>query len=232
MSKAESTTADFTPPGASGQPASPLEEIVADVLARLQGVTDQPDPKITCNSLIALLGPRSHALAIMVFCVLNLLPGPPGYSVVIGLAVMAFSVMMFFGSQIRLWAFVGDRRLPLKLVQLLLAFLAKFTGIVSKLSRPRIAWMASRPMTLFISIFAFLMGAAMLVPIPFTNTLPSLGLAVICVGILNKDGLAVLVGIVIGLIGATLLYICLWVVFVLGAAVGEVVVDEIEHLYQ
>ncbi|AKR54932.1 hypothetical protein GCM10011321_18840 [Youhaiella tibetensis] len=218
-------------PGAPGPAGSPLETIVYDVLARLQAVAEKPDARITCNSLIELLGPKSHVLAIMIFSVLNLLPGPPGYSVVIGLAIMAFAVMMLAGAQIRLWAFVGDRRLPLGLMLKLLEFLARFTRIISRLSRPRITWMASRPVMPFIAVFAFLMGVFMLVPIPFTNTLPSLGLAIICVGILNKDGLAMLMGIVIGLIGAWLLAFCLWIVFVVGIAVGEAVVEEVEQLH-
>ena len=224
MNQAEST-AEGTPPG------SPLEGIVAEVLAKLRAAADAPEPKITCNSLIELLGPRSHVLAILVFSLLNLLPGPPGYSVLIGLAIMGFSVLMILGAPIRLWSFVGDRRLPVGLMLKLLEFLARFTRIISRLSRPRITWMASRPVMPFIAVFAFLMGVFMLVPIPFTNTLPSLGLAIICVGILNKDGLAMLMGIVIGLIGAWLLAFCLWIVFVVGIAVGEAVVEEVEQLH-
>lgn len=211
-------------------PGSPIEAIVADVLARIKAVADEPDPQITCNRLIELLGARSHALAMLVFSLLNLLPGPPGYSVLIGIVIMVFSLMMFTGSQLRLWPFIGDRRLPLGLMLKLLEFLARFTRVISRLSRKRIAWMAAPGFTPFIAIFAFLMGAAMLFPIPFTNTLPSLGLAIICVGLLNKDGLAMMVGIVVSLIGIAILYVLLWFIFIVGVAVGEVVVEEIEEL--
>ncbi|MGB3027178.1 exopolysaccharide biosynthesis protein [Paradevosia shaoguanensis] len=223
MSNASSASADLPPD-------SPLAGIVADVLARLHEVADQPDAKITCNSLIELLGGKSHALAILVFSLLNLLPGPPGYSVVIGLAIMAFSVMMMADRPIRLWSFVGDRRLPLGLMLKLLEFLARFTRVISRFSKARFTWMASRGFLPFVAIFAFLLGGAMLFPIPFTNTLPSLGLAIICVGILNKDGVAMMLGTVIALIGVVLLYVCLWLIFVVGLAVGEAVVDEVDDL--
>lgn len=229
MSKVDTAISDDDP-APTGRPASPLEGIVADVLERLQAVAEKPDAKITCNSLIELLGHKSHVLAILVFSVLNLLPGPPGYSVVIGLAIMAFSVMMLLDRQLMLWSFVGDRRLPLGLLLKLLEFLARFTRIISRLSKPRFAWMSSKPILPFVAIYAFLMGVAMLFPIPFTNTLPSLGLAVICVGILNRDGVAMMLGTIISLIGIVLLYICIWVIFIVGIAVGEAVVEEIDVL--
>jgi len=220
MNQAEST-AEGTPPG------SPLEGIVAEVLAKLRAAADAPEPKITCNSLIELLGPRSHVLAILVFSLLNLLPGPPGYSVLIGLAIMGFSVLMILGAPIRLWSFVGDRRLPVGLMLKLLEFLAWFTRAISNLSKPRFLWMSGRTMLFFVAIFAFLMGVAMLFPIPFTNTLPSFGLAVICVGILNRDGVAMMLGTVICLIGIAILYVCIWAIFLIGSAVVEEVEEAI-----
>jgi hypothetical protein len=47
-----------------------------------------------------------------------------------------------------------------------------------------------------------LLTIVLLVPVPFGNALPSLGLAIIAAGLLEKDGLAILVGSVVGLLGA------------------------------
>ena len=41
----------------------------------------------------------------------------------------------------------------------------------------------------------------LLVPIPFGNALPSFGIAIIAAGLLEKDGLAILVGSLIGILG-------------------------------
>ena len=62
-------------------------------------------------------------------------------------------------------------------------------------------------------IFSYIIGLSGLamalcvcVPIPGTNSIPSFGIAVMAVGVLMRDGLAVLAGMVIGL-----LWICLLV---------------------
>ena len=70
----------------------------------------------------------------------------------------------------------------------------------------------------------------MLVPIPFTNTLPSFGLAIICVGMLNRDGIAVLVGLVAALIGVVLLALALWILLTLTMLVSEVIQHELPEI--
>jgi hypothetical protein len=206
---------------------APLEAMVADVLDRIRTIAEDPTGRLTCNGLIETVGTGSHVLAIMVFSVLNLLPGPPGYSVVIGLAIMAFAVMLFAHRPLRVWAFVGERQIPLTILVKMLEFLAAFTRIISKFSSPRAAALASPRLLPIIAIMAFVFGVGMLVPIPFTNTLPSLGLAILCVGILNHDGLAVLIGSLIGIVGVLLLVLALWIVLTLTLLVSDVIQHEI-----
>lgn len=209
---------------------TPLEAILADVLGRMRLIAEDPDPKLTCDRVIEIVGPRSHVLAILIFALLNLLPGPPGYSVVIGLAIMAFSVMLLLGKPIRLWRFVGERRLPFRILLQLLEFFSRFASIVSKLSKPRATSIASERMLPPIALFGFMLGIGMLVPVPFTNTLPSLGLAVICVGILNRDGLAVVVGAVLGLAGLIVLAVLIWAIFLIGIHLGEAIEHEMHDM--
>ncbi|KKB13348.1 hypothetical protein VE25_02515 [Devosia geojensis] len=206
---------------------APLETILSDVLERMRLISQGPDPRLTCYKVIDIVGPRSHILAILIFSVLNLLPGPPGYSVVIGLAIMAFSIMLFLRMPIRLWTFVGERRLPLRLLLKLLEFFSGFTRVVSKFSKPRATSLTSQRILPAIALLGFVLGVAMLVPIPFTNTLPSLGLAIVCVGILNRDGIAVLIGGIVGLIGLVVLAVTLWAVFAVGVFLGEAIQHEI-----
>lgn len=216
--------------GAADDTRTPLETMVASVLERIRDIAEDPTGRLTCNGLIKIVGPDSHILAILVFSVLNLLPGPPGYSVVIGLAIMAFAVMMLTSKPLRLWPFVGERQIPLTILVKLLEFFAGFTRFISKFSKPRVAALTSPRLLPLIAVMAFIFGVAMLVPIPFTNTLPSLGLAIICVGMLNRDGIAVLVGSAIALFGLVLLFLALWLVITLTLLVSDVIQHELPDL--
>jgi hypothetical protein len=209
---------------------NPLKTIVANVLDRIRGIADDPAGRMTCNGLIEIIGPNSHILAILVFSALNLLPGPPGYSVVIGLAIMAFAVMMLVEKPLRLWHFVGEREIPLSILVKLLEFLAAFTRFITKFSSPRVPALTAAGLLPLIAIMAFIFGVAMLVPIPFTNTLPSLGLAVICVGLLNRDGLAVLMGSVVAIMGVVLLALALWLILTLTILVSDAIQIELPDL--
>ena len=208
----------------------PLESIVNGVLGRIRRIADDPTSRMTCNGLIEIVGADSHILAILVFSVLNLLPGPPGYSVVIGLAIMAFAVMMLIGKPLRLWRFVGERRVPLVILVKLLEFFASFARFISRFSSPRIPALSAPGLLPLISLLAFIFGAAMLVPIPFTNTLPSLGLAITCVGMLNRDGIAVLVGLTAALIGVLLLGLAIWILLTLTMLVADAIQHELPDL--
>ncbi len=212
---------------AAGDTRSPLEVMVTGVLTRIRAIAEDPAGRLTCNGLIEIVGPDSHILAILVFSVLNLLPGPPGYSVVIGLAIMAFAVMMLIGKPLRLWPFVGERRIPLAILVRMLEFFVGFTRFISRFSRPRLAVLSAPGLLPLIAILAFIFGMAMLVPIPFTNTLPSFGLAIVCVGMLNRDGAAVLVGLAAALIGVVLLVLVLWVLIAVTMLVSEVIQQEL-----
>ncbi|SEQ41384.1 Uncharacterized conserved protein [Devosia sp. YR412] len=209
---------------------TPLEAMVAGVLQRIRAMSENPEARLSCNGLIAIIGPDSHVLAILIFAVLNLLPGPPGYSLVVGLAIMAFAVMLLARRPLRLWAFVGERQIPLPILVRLLEFLAGFTRLISKFSRPRASALASPRLLPMLAVLAFGYGFAMLVPIPFTNTLPSLGLAITCVGMLNRDGLAVLLGTAIAMIGVVLLVLVSWVLLTVLLVVSEVVQQELPAL--
>ena len=215
---------------ATGDARAPLEAMVASVLERIRDISEDPTGQLTCNGLIEIVGPNSHILAILVFSVLNLLPGPPGYSVVIGLAIMAFAVMMLTRKPLRLWPFVGERRIPLTILVKLLEFFAGFTKFISRFSSPRVAMLSGPGLLPLIAIMAFIFGVAMLVPIPFTNTLPSFGLAIICVGMLNHDGIAVLVGSAFAILGLVLLAAALWIVLTLTILVSEVIQHELPGL--
>jgi hypothetical protein len=50
-----------------------------------------------------------------------------------------------------------------------------------------------------------------------------------CVGMLNHDGLVVVAGVVIGLVGLAITVAAAWVIIALGFALGDVVDDEILH---
>jgi hypothetical protein len=80
----------------------------------------------------------------------------------------------------------------------------------------------------FIGVIAIVLALVNLAPVPFMNLIPSAGLAVICMGILNEDGIAVLAGIAIGALGTVVALVAIWLIFVLAFALGDIVEHVVE----
>ena len=71
--------------------------------------------------------------------------------------------------------------------------------------RPRLSFITQGVFSYVIGITGFIMSLAVAIPLPLTNTVPAFGIALMAVGILMRDGLAVIGGMLIGLAWVVLL---------------------------
>lgn len=224
---ADATAPETAQAGRPGIGDNPLLCMVADLKARIEAEAKRPDAKLTCDDLVRLVGTDSHVLALFVFSLLNTLPAPPGYNFVMGLLMTVMAAMMVVRQEIRLWSRIGRVKLPLKLMLKLLGVLGKLAGLVARFSRPRLRVLTGNSALLVLAIFCFILGVSTLPPIPAGNLLPSVAAAMICVGILNRDGLVVIAGIIVGIIGLAIVAVCLWLLYALFFVVEDVVEDAI-----
>ena len=209
-----------------GPDDDPIVSVVKDMIDSLKAKATDPDATLTTAELTEIIGPRSHVLAIFVFSLLNLLPAPPGYNFLMALIIIAFSIMMLVNHQMRLTGYFGRMKLPIKLIVKLLGILEWLTGLIAKVSAPRLSFLTAPVMRPLAAIIGIVLGIGMLVPIPFTNMLPSIGLATICVGFLNRDGLGVIIGAVVGAIGLVITAVAVWAIVTLVFVVEDVIDGE------
>lgn len=81
-----------------------------------------------------------------------------------------------------------------KMIQLSMPWVKRLEVLI----KPRLEFMTDGIASRIIGILGFLMAVSVLFPVPLTNTIPSLGIVLMSVGILMRDGLAVLAGAIIG----------------------------------
>lgn len=74
----------------------------------------------------------------------------------------------------------------------------KWFGWIEAIIRPRLSVITGRRSERVIGAFLFLFCASILVPLPMTNTVPGIAVAVTAFGLMQKDGLAVTAGIILG----------------------------------
>ena len=81
---------------------------------------------------------------------------------------------------------------------------------IEKLMKHRLVKLFKKRNLHIIHLFMLILSMVITIPIPFSGTVPAIALLLILLGILSKDGLWVLVGSIIGIVGIVLVLTILW----------------------
>lgn len=174
---------------------------------------------LTAGSLIETLGSASYPMVILVLSVLNMLPGPPGYGGTLALLMIGVTLAMLLGRPLGAGGWVGQRRLPRALLARMVRQLQWLARLIGRVSRPRLAVLTGPGSEWFTGLFILLVSLPMVLPIPFINAVPNTGIAVLCVSRINRDGLGVLLGGVIALVGVAIAVGAVWATALLARSV-------------
>lgn len=189
---------------------SPAEEHVRSIISGVVEVGTESGGGLSVNAIMTLLGHHSHTLVILVLSVLNMIPGPPGYGGTLAFAMIFMAVTMVLGVPVQLPGWIGDRQIPSRFLMRMLDRLGTFARVFARFSRPRLEILtgdsARRPMAAFV----ILVSLPMVLPIPFINAVPNVGIAVMTVSRINRDGLGVILGFIIACLGLVIAVAAVW----------------------
>ncbi|MGZ6724026.1 MAG: exopolysaccharide biosynthesis protein [Solirubrobacteraceae bacterium] len=197
-----------------------LAPTVSDELEQWLG-SDQPK---TLGNLTELFGPRSFALVFVLLMALPALPLPTGGAThVFEVVTMLVALQLVVGRRC-IWLPARGQRLQLagpSRERLLNALLQRIRWL-ERFSRPRATSLFDHRATTSafgLLVFGLTLSAFLAPPFSGLDTLPSLGVVVIGLGVLNRDIVLALAGAVIGAVGvATVL------------ALGNLVVKAAQHV--
>jgi hypothetical protein len=165
----------------------------------LRSIADDHSLKdVAIIDLIARLGGRGRAALILLFAFPNVLPAPPGLSGILGLPLLYLSFQMMLGRLPWLPGFIGDRRMSRErfsqFVEKLVPFLTRAEGLL----RSRWSYLAGHAAERPLGALCLILAAVLVLPIPFGNMMPAAAICLIALGILERDGIWVTVGVVTG----------------------------------
>jgi hypothetical protein len=179
------TTTQSTP--ASSRLSAELEAL----RARTQGQS------LTLGELHRALDARGPALLLLLlalpFCVIAI----PGLSTPFGLAIGLIGACLALGREPRLPRCLLQRRLPPERAGPLLAGAARMARRLEGPVRPRWAFLHAGPgMARLAGVSVALAGLGLMLPlpIPFSNALPAWAVVLLAMGLMEQDGLFVLLG--------------------------------------
>ncbi|HYD32158.1 MAG TPA: exopolysaccharide biosynthesis protein [Azospirillaceae bacterium] len=162
-----------------------------------QFLEEYPSDEVTLGDLVAMLGNRAFGALLLVFALPNVIPMPPGTSTVLGLPLVLFAAQMTLGLP-KPWLPKRLARLPLDR-----AMLERWTNAgkryiawIEGMMKPRLPFLADVRFERALGAVCLLLALILSLPIPLGNMLPALAIVMMALGLLEKDGLVVLFGLI------------------------------------
>ena len=155
---------------------------------------------VTVGEILAALKDRGFGVFMILFALPNAVI--PGISFILGAPVVLFALQLAFGrARCGYPNSCAARNCPPALFEKVAARVEKFLVWVEKRSMPRWCSIVSGPGERLLGLYIAVVAAFLMMPIPFGNGLPALGIALMAVGLIEKDGKAAVVGMVLGFLG-------------------------------
>lgn len=158
---------------------------------------------INVGDLLRSLSENGFALVNLICAIILMIPTPPPTAIVMGFAIMFFSWQMFTGRK-SIWMpkYITTKSIPRHVLALAVEKSAYYLYKMERLTHRRMFFMLGEKAKRISGFIMFTCAAISLSPLLFANTIPGAAIVLICFGILNKDGFAILTGYVVAIIGA------------------------------
>jgi len=198
---------------------------ISQVLIELK---DQvPEEKVCTFDLLEALHERGFGFLLFIFALPAALPLPGlGINIIVALPLLFLTAQQAMGRH-TIWI---PEKMKYKSIDRATfeAMVDKAVPFVKKIEffvRPRLGFITQGVFSVFIGILGLIMALSICIPLPLTNTVPAFGIALMAVGVIMRDGLAVIAG---ALIGTAWVLMIFFVIVFLGAEGVDLVKETIK----
>lgn len=179
------------------------------LIATLQVIAERaPEDGLTLGEFIESLGERAFGVILFSLALPVCIPFLYVIPQLVALPMMALAAQMAAG---RPEPWLPEKFRQRRMDKASLTRMAeggrKWFGWIERLAAPRLLFLSSGPAERVIGVFFVAFCASVLVPLPLTNTTPGIGVAVASLGLLTRDGLLILAGLLLGAAWIALLLI-------------------------
>lgn len=161
----------------------------------LEDLGSKPDPKLYLGEVVNAFGERAFGALLLLFGLLNALPLPPGATAVLGIPLLLLSIQLVLRTD-QLWMprWALKRSIDREAYRKNAARVARPIRTVERLSRPRLLVLTGPVSELTIGLACTLLALIVMLPVWSTNMFPAFTIAIFGFGMMQRDGVAVLLG--------------------------------------
>ena len=164
-------------------------------------ISDESQQSLTVEEIVKALGPTSFGTSLMVFSIPEVLPLPlPGMTTAVVIPTGIISSQLLRGKQeVRLPNALLKRSIPRKAFAAAVGAILPFLERAERGTRERWRWASNPVAKRFLGLFILIMAAVIALPIPFTNMPAAISIFIISLGMVERDGVLISLGILLGL---------------------------------
>lgn len=176
-----------------GQAASTISERLSAL------ATEASDTSVTLDWILEQLHERAFGLFLLVLALPCCIPFLYGVPQIVALPLMFVSAQILIGRKTPwLPRNLGARRVTGASLATLAGRAGPWLRRIEALSRPRLSALTRHPLDRLVGLALVVFSASILVPLPGTNTVPGIGVVIVAMGLLQRDGILVLLGSLLG----------------------------------
>jgi hypothetical protein len=171
---------------------------------------DETLDRVSVGELLQRMHGRAIAALMLIFAFPNVLPSPPGTSGVLGVPLVYLTSQMMLGRLPWLPGFIAKRSMTRSDFSALVARVAPVLARAERLLRPRLPFLVSSGAERVIGGICLILSIIVLLPIPFGNTVPALAVCIFALGVLERDGVWIIAGLVVTVAAVAIVASVLW----------------------
>jgi hypothetical protein len=192
MSASEDMTGFEAPPHEKRIRFAPQRRL-SDMFAELSAAATGP---VSVAAIREALGDRSFAALLVFFAAINLLPLPPGTTLILGLPLILVSAQMAIGKTTAwLPRFILEKSVSAHQFRRMTGRLVPRLQRVERLITPRYWPFYGADADRVIGLISLVMGISVTLPIPLGNWLPALSIALLGLSLSERDGILLGLGV-------------------------------------
>lgn len=171
---------------------------ISDIFKAVEERITEDD--VSMDELLELFHERAFGIFLFFFALPAALPLPAvGVGTILGIPLLFLTAQQAIGRH-TIWfpQKIRQKRIKRTTIMGIINKATPWTMRVEKLVKPRLEFITHGVFSRLIGVLGFIMTLSVCLPFPMTNTVPSLGIALMSIGVISRDGLAVIAGALIG----------------------------------
>lgn len=177
--------------------AEPTSQLLSKLLQSLPNKGD-----VSIDSLVRHMKRRSFGGVLLLLTIVALLPGISFFA---GAAMIIPAVQMILGYRApRLPRFIRERKIEVDAVRSVGDFVVPWVERAERFIKPRWTALTYQPFPMIVGVLTISLACVIVIPLPFSNLPPFLALSCLSLGLLARDGLLILLGLLMSGIALTI----------------------------